>query len=254
MNINQYRQILNELEIKHFSMEELMKEYQRRKRKKRQALCLSLCLFLVGAFAIGSVRQSPAVAVTVYAADGNSIRLSDETASLRLNADVSSVTSTIKDGLETDTEVSIQLYFQFDEENLDTVTLSCSDMEITRNNLAEHSAYFVENRSFDRDSYLQMKSEYESDENFLSMLSNEDFSMVTLLVGNTCTIPCDGPDDTQYGIVLKADTTGDTSYSTEESTITADIVLKNGKSIRQKYKIAACEDILTDGIEISLIR
>ena len=51
MNINQYRQIFNELEIKHFSMEELMKEYQRRKRKKRQALCFSLCLFLVGVLA-----------------------------------------------------------------------------------------------------------------------------------------------------------------------------------------------------------
>ena len=148
----------------------------------------------------------------------------------------------------------LNFYFYFNKKNIDTITLSCSDTEITRSNRAEHPAYFVENRLFDHDSYLQMKSEYESNENFLWMLSNEKSSVVTLLLGNTCTIPYDKQDDRQYGIVLTAQKTGESVYSIEETVIQAEIVFENGKTVRQKIKISACDDILTQEIELSLLK
>lgn len=252
MNINRYRQILNEQEIKHFSAEELIGEYRKRKRKKRQALCLTFCLLAVILFAAESLRLDPFVPVTVYAADGNHIDLSDEVTSSRLDANVSYIFSSEAENTDEPSEVCLN--FHFNEENIDTIALSCSDTEITRSNRTEHPAFFVENRFLDHDSYLQMKSEYESNENFLWMLSNGTSSVVTLLLGSTCTIPYDGQEDRQYGIVLTAQKTGDSVYSIDETVIQADIVFENGKTVRQKIKISACDDILKQGIELSLLK
>ncbi|MBD5462574.1 MAG: hypothetical protein HDR24_05875 [Lachnospiraceae bacterium] len=252
MNMNRYHQFLNELEIKHFSVDELVEECQKRDQKlqKKRIFYSAVCLIFIGVFAVNLIRIEAPVTITVYAAEGNHIDLSDEVTSSYLAADVSYMVSSVEEDFET----NINLSFYFDGKNIDVITLTCSDTEISRKNLKSQSAYFVENIPFDSNMYLQMMKEYESKENFLNIISSESFSVITMLIGNSYSILYNEQDAWQYGIVLHAYKTKNGTYAITETIINVDILLENGKTVQRRIKIDACDDILTQGIEISLIK
>ena len=75
-----------------------------------------------------------------------------------------------------------------------------------------------------------------------------------MLIGNSYSILYNEQDARQYGIVLHAYKTKNGTYAITETIINVDILLENGKTVQRRIKIDACDDILTQGIEISLIK
>ena len=254
MNINEYKDFMDSMEIKKFSVEELELVWKRKKRRRKTTItAATIIMAMLLTFIIPQVLLTDDdLTILVYAADGEQLALTEELAKYELNLSTRSA-------LFDETNIGIanmKLFFKFEGEGIDTITISCGNDEITRYDLGKVNAYFIKFTEMDYEAYRENALEINSSDDFLQCEFGEEIVTITTLIGNSFTMKYDEQDSQQNGLSMRMkavkDADSDYVFSTEETILDVKIKYNSGKTKEKKIKIMASDDILS-GIEIGLL-
>ena len=146
MNINQYKNTLDTISLKQYSIEELQKIMKNKRKKKQKIIVMMICIMLLSVIITPKLFvKNESYIISVYASNGSETNLSNELKKIDINTEAK-YASTLDDMKESD--LNINIFFGIEGENIKTVTFKCSDNEITRNNLSKEQVYFIENIAF----------------------------------------------------------------------------------------------------------
>ena len=251
MNINEYKNDIDTIEVKRPSMKDLENCMQKKKRQSNYAKGAILSIALVITLVISAVisPQSRLMTITVHAADGEKVSLSRKETTYKLEA-LASLVASDEQGLGT---CNMELFFTVEGEDIDEVTISSSDDKIDREDIGKVDAYFVKIEKVTTKIYATLRKEDETKGLLLWSIQEgeSDEVMYATLVGNSYSVKYDEQDKEQYALAIKVSENNDGTFSNEEILLNAKIEYLDGTIENKKIKIFASDDVFS-GIQIAL--
>lgn len=242
MNISQYKNSMDEIKVKMYSLEELLTKNKKRSRitkirKFSLAYALITLIFIHLLMQETLYGHNTTITVTAYAAE-NAIELSKDFANFELSA------LPLDGGTNsTYSYVNYNINFLCEGKDIKSITYTCFDQEVTRSNRTSASAYYVENMIIPLDEY----SDTIQDNRFLYgyYVPGGKTANVRRLIGNSYSVNYEDQNDIQYGLIIAAKD-DDYRYSIEETVIKLDIHFNNGSVQHRKIIIKSSQDAFSD--------
>lgn len=257
MNIGQYKASIDEIPVRKFEVGELKNNYIRINHTRKiirhrlipafLILCLAICcIFLFP----GLPNQDSDISITAYAAEQEAI-LSKDYIRFNLAANLMDGGTSIDDeGNNYNSYVNFNLNFLCEGKDLETLTYTCSEKNITRSNRSSASAYYVENLTVPLKEFgTQMKN---NDSLYGYYGEGETTARITKLIGNSYSVTYDDQKKLPYGLVIAADVDENNNYRIKDIIIKLDITMKDGSVKHKRIKIEAAKDALS-GIQIRIL-
>jgi hypothetical protein len=234
---------MNELSTTKYTFDELLvKKHKRRTttRVTRYSLSFALCAVVIASLFLYNTLSGHNIAITVtaYAAE-NTVELSNKFVDFELSA-------MPVDGSANDYNcyINYNLFFRCEGQDIKSITYTCSDQEVTRNNRAGASAYYVENMILPLNEYSNQMQE--NDFLYGYYAPGEDTAHMTRLIGNSYTVSYEDQNTIQYGLIIAATSDHSFQYSIEETVITLDIYFNDGSVQRKEIIIKSSQDAFSD--------
>ncbi|MDF2943354.1 MAG: hypothetical protein K0S01_2212 [Herbinix sp.] len=261
MNICEYKNAMSEIVVKTAGIEEMLyKKLNKNEKNKYKKWIPSYAIAVIAVFVFlflqGLPATEPMILMTVYAADNDGIPLSNEYVNIKTNAIPLMGSSTIDtQGNYFDSMVNFNINITcegLEGQEIQTITYTCSDKEVTRGNITSSIVYYVENITMPVEEYKNYK--IQEDEKFLSGFygEGEEIAHLTRLVGNSYTVTYAEQANKQYGIVVASTTDEKGTYHFEDFVIKAEIKLRDGSVVKKKLLVHSGEDAFTE-IEIRIL-
>lgn len=251
MNINGYKNLMDSIIVKKCTLEELEYKLNKKRQRKKSTFIAMAVISSLLIIAIPSVLlpMEDSFMVAVYAADGQKAELSKGQDHFKLDL----FPSMVEYYPESDQGiVNTELTFEFEGEDIDSITLSCSEKIIERDDLATVNAYFTKYSKIKKSVYKNEIEVIESQDNFLGCKYDEDEVTVMTLVGNAYTVEYNEQNLFKYGLTMNVKSNKNNEYSTEELILDIKINHLDGRTQYKKIRIDATDDVLS-GINIHLL-
>lgn len=193
------------------------------------------------------------ITITVYAAEVGEVSLSDDPVSIKLSANfyTGGYYSDLQ-GNPCDARVNFNIKFNCVGQDIDNITYSCSDKEVTRANKSRTSAYYVENIIMPLEEYLNRQ--WFKDETFLygSYGEGEEKANLTKLIGSSYTVDYDEQLNKQYGLEMPATVDEDNNFHIKDLIIKVTIQMKDGSVQHKKLIVHQGNSAFTE-VEIRIL-
>jgi hypothetical protein len=249
MNINQYKKSMDEIRIRTIEPDELLRKQSKKVfQKKYIKLISSFILIFTLIFCINHFNffgHSINSTIKVYAAD-NKIELTKDFINIKLNA------SPVDGGSDSsDCFINYNLNLVCEGDNITTITYTCSDQIINRNNRSSAAAYFVENINVPKSEY----SRYLKADNFIYGYQAEGTATakVTMLIGNSYIDRYDNQNNKQYGLVLTGRIDKNGTYQLDNTIILIEITLKDGSIEHKKLMVSPSKEDPYSSIKLRIL-
>ncbi len=243
MSISQYKNSMDEIKIRIFTAEELMtknSKWAKKTRIKKLSLAYALIalLFINLLLHVTLSGHNTVITVTAYAAE-NEMELSRDFVDFELNALPLDGGSS-----EIDCYINYNINFRCEGQDIKSITYTCSDQEVTRDNRASAAAYYVENMIIPLDDFDDIK--HSNDTLYGYYTPGENTANVTRLIGNTYSVNYEDQNSIQYGLIIAARDDDAYHYSIEETIIKLDIHFNNGSVQHRRIIIKPSQDAFSD--------
>ncbi|MGB8453712.1 MAG: hypothetical protein WCD89_15480 [Anaerocolumna sp.] len=247
MNMDQYKKSMLEIEVKKIKIEELLNKKTKRVNKLRTVKFIPILFGIVlTLFFIDFSKKSPEIIINVYAAE-NEITLTKDFVNFELNAMPLIGASTLdKQGHESDSFVNYNINFICKDENIKTITYTCTNQVVTRNNRLDADAYYVENIRMPIEEYTKLDLSQEDNFIFSYHEQGETTENITKLIGNSYTVSYAEQTNKQYGLVIAATTDEDGNYYVNDIIIKVDIEMEDGSVQHKKILIKPLSDAFSE--------
>lgn len=257
MNIDQYKASMDEIPVRKIEAGELLSNYTK-VTQTRNIICrklipafLILCLAICSIFLFpGLPYQDSDISITAYAAEQEAL-LSKDFIRFNLAANLmDGGTSIDDDGNNYNSYVNLNLNFLCEGKDIETLTYTCSEKNITRSNRSSAPAYYVENLTVPVKEFgTQMKN---NDSLYGYYGEGETTARITKLIGNSYSVTYDDQKKLPYGLVIAADVDENNNYRIKDIIIKLDITMKDGSIKHKRIKIEAAKDALS-GVQIRIL-
>lgn len=197
--------------------------------------------------------NKPKITITASAAETGETQLSNKFVTFKTDTTLKNASATIdKLGNYSDANINYNIRFLCEGQNIETITYTCSDMDITRDNSSKASAYYVENITMPVDEYLN--SDWKNDETFLNGFygQGEEEAYLTKMIGSSYTVTYDEQLNKQYGLVIAATVDEDENYHFEDLTIHLEIKMADGSIQHKKLLLHPGKDAFSE-VEIRIL-
>lgn len=243
MNTSQYKISMDELKVRRYSYEELLSNHDKRIRcatlKRSSFACAFIALLIIIIVMCEPLfNHNIPVTITAYAAE-NEVELSKDFVNFDLSARPLNGGSSYNDCY-----VNFNIYFKCEGEGIASITYTCYDQEVNRNNRSSAPAYYAENKIIPLEEY----NDIIHGESFLYgyYVPGENTANVTTLIGGSYTVSYENQNDIQYGLVISATDDHAYHYSIEDTVIKLDILFMDGSVQHRKIIIKASPDAFND--------
>ncbi len=243
MSISQYKNSMDEIKARIYTLEDLLAKSNKRcsviKIKKLSFAYALIALLFINLLLHETLSgHNTAITVTAYAAE-NEMELSKDFVDFELSALPLDGGSS-----EIDCYINYNINFRCEGQDIRSITYSCSDQEVTRENKASASAYYVENMIIPLDDYSDTLSDNRSLYGYYT--PGENTANVTRLIGNSYSVNYEDQNNIQYGLIIAAKDDDAYHYSIEETVIKLDIHFNNGSVQHRKIIIKSSQDAFSD--------
>lgn len=199
--------------------------------------------------------NEPSITMTVYAAENDGVVLTNTFIDIKTNASfLNGGYSTDNQGNVWDAKVNYNIILRCEGKDIDSITYSTSDKEITReSNLSGIPAYFIENLEMPIDEFLDTR--WGKDDKFLFGGGyTETIAHVSKLVGSSFTVNYNDQMNEKYGLLINCTVDTQDVYHFENFTINMAIKMKDGKVYNKQLLVHETESEYTiPGIEMRLV-
>lgn len=253
MNINEYKIAMDSINSKKFTVKELEATLlvQRRLKKNMKIVMSAIAIMLILIIPIVFLSKNNLMSITVHAANGETVQLTKKPVIYKLD----SFASILEYSSDTDTGLlSIELYFNFEGEDIDEITISTSEKEIKRKDLNKVDAYFIKSQKIITQDYNSFIKEHEESDTFLGSSINSQTNEVTFtnLVGSSYTLKNNEKNNDQYGLTINVSKNKDETFSIKDILLNVKIKYLDSSVENRKIKIAANNDVFS-GIQMTLL-
>ena len=197
MDINQYNKSMDEISVKKYDIEDL-ENIRSKTLRKEHIKKYVLPVILIGILFINILPSNhPKITITAYAAE-NEVQLTKKFTEF----DLSAMPSDGGNYDDTNGYINFNIYFKCEGQDIKSITYTCSDRTVNRNNRRSALAYYVENMTVPQNEY----NTYIKDTSFLygGYGIGEDTARIVRLIGNAYTVTYEDQSDVQYGLILAA--------------------------------------------------
>ncbi len=236
MNINQYKESMNEIDVKIFTIEDLINKHNKTRREKirKKVVILMLGGILFVNFLFFSIHR-PDITITALAAEQEFL-LNNNFIDFNLSA-------TAVDGDASDNNISFvnsDINFICEGRGINYITYSCSDENIELKNRKNAAAYYVENIEIPVSEYHERFNET----NILygSYGYGQTMARITKFVGNSYRVNYETQNDKRYGLVMAATVDDMGNFKINDTIIKIDIHYNNGTIQHKKLMIESSEN------------
>lgn len=258
MKLSEYKEAMEEIKFDSTNLGESFQNKRKsqmiiKRKKAAAALAMAAVLIVCMLFTQDFKDVEPAISVTVYAAEKEGVQLTKDFVDIKMNANMNyGEYSVDSDGKAVNPEVNYNIYVKCEGQDIESITYSTTDKEITRNNLGSTSAYYVENLTMPVGEYK--KTNWQKDETFLSGFYGvyENEASVTKLIGNSYTVTYENQMNKQYGLVVNSTVDEESKFHFEDFSIKVNITLKDGSSFQKELIVHAGDNAETE-IEMKLL-
>lgn len=243
MSISQYKDSMDEIKVRIYTTEELLSKNNKKSRitkikKFSLAYALIILLFINLIMHETLSGHNTAITVTAYAAE-NELELSKDFVDFELSA-------MPFDGGSSEIEcyINYNINFRCEGQDIRSITYTCSDQEVTRENKASASAYYVENMIIPIDEFSDTLQDNRSLYGYYA--PGENTANVTRLIGNSYSVNYEDQNNIQYGLIIAAKDEKEYRYSIEKTIIKLEVHFNNGSVQHRKIIIKASQDAFSD--------
>jgi hypothetical protein len=234
---------MDEIKAKIYTMDELLSKSSKpcrivKIKKFSLAYALIALLFINILLHETLSGHNTAITVTAYAAESE-VELSKDFVDFELSAKPVDGGSS-----EIDCYINYNINFRCEGQDIRSITYTCSDQEVTRENRASASAYYVENMIIPIDEFGGIQNDDRALYGYYA--PGEDTANVTRLIGNSYRVNYEDQNNIQYGLIIAAMNEDDDRYSIEETVIKLDIHFNNGSVQHRKIIIKSSQDAFSD--------
>ena len=186
--------------------------------------------------------HSPSFTITAYGAE-NEMQLTNSYANF--NVDVMPMDGGINNGIG---YVNSNIYFKCEGKDIKSITYTCSDQVINKNNRYNAVAYYVENMIIPRNKF----NEYSKNNNFIygSYTPGEDTANITNIIGNSYSVNYENQNNKQYGLVIAATVDNTGCLKIKDATIKIDVHFTDGSIHHKNVILKSGKDFLDIQIKI----
>ncbi|MBP1756960.1 MAG: hypothetical protein H6Q59_3358 [Firmicutes bacterium] len=263
MNLDDYREAMKEIPVDTTELE--AKLYERIKTRdkinnknkvKRTVPALAMAFVLLISFFIwnSNLFVIPDITMKVYAAEQEIVSLSKEFVTINSLAQPFYGGYTVDpDGSFSDANITYNIHLLCEGEGIDTITYSCSEEKITRNNRSGAKAYYVENVTLPVEEYNNSAKDRGDD--FICGFYGEGEATATIIrmIGSSYTVAYNNQENINYGLVVAATVEKEREFHCEDLLLTAKINMTDGSVITKKLLVAFGEDAFHE-VQIKIIK
>jgi hypothetical protein len=234
---------MDEIVAKTYTMDELLSKNNKRSRivkvKKFSLVYVLIALLFINLLLYESLSgHNTAITVTAYAAE-NEMELSKDFVDFELSA-------MPFDGGSSEIEcyINYNINFRCEGQDIRSITYTCSDQEVTRENKASASAYYVENMIIPIDEFGGIQNDNRALYGYYA--PGENTANVTRLIGNSYSVNYEDQNNIQYGLIIAAKDEDNYRYSIEETIIKLEVHFNDGSVQHRKIIIKSSQDAFSD--------
>lgn len=253
INIDKYKYAMDSIKMKEFTVEELENILiKKRRRSKHTAIAAAsgtiLLIFIISA---GFLFKNDFATITVQAEAGEKMVLSPENTIYNLSSAISTIQFSKNSNSAT---LSLKLFFESREKNIDQITVSSSEDKIERKDLEKVNAYFIKTQKLKVSDYSTFCQDIEKDNTFLWSHYDQQTHEATLktLIGNSYTFQYEEQDNESYELALNVLKDENDTFSIGDIILKAKIKYLDGTVENKKIKIAANDDI-SSGLQMKIL-
>jgi hypothetical protein len=262
MNLDDYREamkeipVVTELEEKLYERIKIRDKINNKNKMKRAIPAFATVFVLLISFFIWNSNPFviPTITMKVYAAEQGIVNLSKDFVTIASLAQPFYGGYAVgPDGSISDANITYNIHLLVEGEGVDSITYSCSEEEITRDNRSGAKAYYVENITLPVEEYKN--SAKDRGEDFICGFYGEGEATATIIrmIGSSYTVDYNDQENINYGLVVAATIEKEREFHCEDLQLTASINMTDGSVITKKLLVVFGEDAFHE-VQIKIIK